>query len=116
MKPGSLSSALYALSCLAAAGLSAQILGPGMWGAIFLGAGLFVGASPYYPPLQQPAGAIALISAILAFLAVALGLLAASTGGSFRLPADQALLLTLIGAIGVFGIAVHRVLTRRAPG
>ncbi len=41
-------------------------------------------------------------------LAAALGLLAATTGGSFRLPADQALLLTMIGAIGVFGIAAHR--------
>jgi len=112
MKPGSISTALYALACLASAALSAQILGPGMWGGVFLCAGLFVGASPYFPVIRQPAKSIALLSAILAFLAVALGLLAATTGGSFRLPTDQAFLLTMIGAIGVFGIVVHRALVK----
>jgi hypothetical protein len=108
MKPGSISSANFALSCIAAAMVSGNILGPGMWGAIFLSAGLVVAAGPYYRPIGGVARAIALVAATLALLAVALGLLAGTTGGSFRLPDDQAFLLFLLFVIGVFGIAVHK--------
>ena len=110
MKRGSISSTLFALACLAAAGLSAQILGAGIWGTAFVVFGGLVASGPYFRAMREPARAIALLAAIVAFLAVALGLLAATIGGTFRLPNDQALLLTAIGLIGVFGIAAFRTL------
>ncbi|MEE4380082.1 MAG: hypothetical protein V2J55_21555 [Candidatus Competibacteraceae bacterium] len=93
---------------MAATGLSAQILGPGMWGAIFLGAGVLVAASPYYPPIRDIGRGVALVTGILALLAVALGLLAATIGGSFRLPNEQAMLLVAFSVIGIFGITVFK--------
>lgn len=109
MRAGSITSAVYALASIATAVLSAQILGTGIWAWLILAVGLVVGASPYYSLLLGAARGLALISAILTFLAIPLGLLAATTGGSFRLPSDQALLLFLLGLIGVFGIAFFRI-------
>lgn len=108
MKRGTVSCSLFAIACVAAAALSAQILGPGMWGAIFLGAGVIVAISPYFPAMRGPGRVVAVFAGVLAFLAAALGLLAATIGGSFRLPADQAFLLLAFGFIGVFGIAAFR--------
>ena len=108
MKRGSLSCFAFALACVAAFWLSAKILGPGMWGTIFLGVGILVAASPFFRPIRGFGGAIALIAAILALLAALLGLLAATIGGSFRLPQEQALLLAALGFMGVFGIVAFR--------
>lgn len=108
MKRGAFSSILFALACLVTTVLSARILGEGMWGTVIAVAGMVVAISPHVELIRGLGRAIALIAAILAFLAVALGLLAATTGRSFRLPADQAWLLIAIGSLGVFGIAVSR--------
>ena len=108
MKSGSLSTAVFAFTCFAAAALSFRILGPGLWGGVFVVVGVLIGASPYIGAMREPARAIALLQTMLAFLAVILVLLAATTGGSFRLPDDQALLLAMIGAIGALGLIVRR--------
>jgi len=113
MRRGAISTIFFGLACIVTAGLSAQILGLGMWSAIFLVAGIIVAISPYFDPIRELTRVIGLVAAILAFLAVALGLLAATIGGSFRLPADQALLLAAIGFIGVFGVAVYKTLRSR---
>lgn len=108
MKPGSISTALLAIACFATAALSASILEPGMWGAALIIAGLIFAASPYVPAIQPAVCAIALFAGILALLAVALGLLAATTGGSFRLPDDQAALLAALAVVGILGIVVNK--------
>ena len=116
MKPGSISSAIFGLACVATMWQSAQILGTGLWGWAFLAVGCFVAVGPYVAALRGPARAVALVFGILAFLAVALGLLAATIGGSFRLPDDQALLLVTFCVVGVFGIVVFKVLrSERSP-
>jgi len=108
MKPGSISTALLAIACLVAAALSASILGPGMWAVALTVAGLAFAASPYVPSIQPAVRAVALVGGVLALLAVALGLLAATTGGSFRLPDDQAALLAALAAVGILGIVVNK--------
>ena len=113
MKTGSISSAIFALSCVTAAFLSSSILGPGLWAWMMLGTGLAVAASPYFYNWQAVGGVIALIAAALALIATLLGLLAATIGGSFNLPADQALLLVLFLLIGISGIVLFRALQRK---
>ncbi len=79
-----------------------------MWGWLMVLGGLFVGVSPHIPLLATAGRAVAFLAGVLGVLAVALGLLAATTGGSFRLPVDQALLLVLIAVAGVTGITYSR--------
>ncbi len=110
MKPGAISSALLALACFASAVLSAGILGPGMWAAMLVAAGLLFAASPYVPAVQPAARTLSMLGGILALVAVGLVLLAATTGGSFRLPGDQAALLAVLGAGGILGIVVNKTL------
>jgi hypothetical protein len=108
MKPGAIISAVFALACACTSVLSASILGLGVWGWLTIFGGLFVGVSPYISSIQAAGRAIALVMAILSLLAVALGLLAATVGGSFRLPSDQALLFALFGMIGISSIVYSR--------
>ena len=106
MKPGSITTVVFALGCAAIAWQSAQILGTGFWGWAILATGVFIAAGPYYRRIRGLARVIALVLSIIAFLAVALGLLAATIGGSFNLPDDQALLLLTFGIVGILGVVV----------
>lgn len=108
MKPGVISASIFAAACLAAAFLSGNILGVGMWAWLMLGAGIFVGLSVHFPVLAATGRAVGLLAGVLGFIAVALGLLAATIGGGFKLPADQASLLALIFVIAASGIALSR--------
>lgn len=110
MKPGSISTALLAIACFAAAALSARILGLGIWGVALMAAGLGFAASPYVPAIQPAARSLALSGGVVALVAVGLGLLAATTGGSFRLPDEQAALLAALTAVGIFGIIANKAL------
>lgn len=108
MKPGAVSSILFALTGIAVAVLSGTMMGPGFWSMAIIGVSVLVALSPYIPALLQLAAGLAVFSAVLSFLAVALGLLAATTGGSFRLPADQGLLLFSFFLLAVFGLIFAR--------
>ena len=107
---------MFAVSCLGASVLSARILGPGMWGWIILAAGVFVGSSPYIPTVSALGRVVALLLAVVSACAVALGLLAATIGGKFRLPDDQALLLGLFAIIAVSGFVLSRTKKSRRDG
>lgn len=115
MRAGAISSAVFALSCIGTSVLSSRILGPGMWGWIILAAGVFVGSSPYVGSFAAAGRAVGLLLAVAATLAVGLGLLAATAGGRFRLPADQALLLGLFTIIAVSGFVLFRAKPDRGP-
>lgn len=108
LKPGTISSVVFAIACTGAAFLSARILGPGMWGWIMLGGGLFVAASAHIPILAVPGRTVGMLAGVLGLLAVGLGLLAATIGGGFKLPGDQGLLLATIFVIAVSGILYSR--------
>lgn len=113
MKTGAISSTVFALSCIGAFFLSGRILGPGMWGWIILAAGVVVASSPYISSLTAFGRVLGLLLAVVAIGAVALGLLAATIGGRFRLPGDQALLLGLFAIIAVSGIVFFRAKPKR---
>ncbi len=108
MKPGSISAFLLAVTGVAVFAVSRDIMGTGFWGAAILGFSALVAASPYVPVLLLVARPIAALASILSILAVLLGLLAATTGGSFRLPSDQSLLLALLFFLAVFGLIFAR--------
>jgi len=103
MPGGTISSIIFALACIAAAYLSGRILGPGMWGWLMLGGGIFVAISPHLGPLREPGRVIATIAGILSTLAAVLTLLAATIGGSFKLPPDEAQLVTAFVIIAIAG-------------
>lgn len=108
MKPGSITSALIAVVGLAIAALSASLLGVGVWGLAILAVSLVIAISPYVDVLMPLAKGMAAFFAVIAVLAILLGLLAATTGGTFRLPADQALLLFLFGVYAILCIVFSR--------
>lgn len=106
MKPGAISTALFALSCIATLILLLQLANSTVWSLSLLAIAALVAVSPYYQPIQPFIKVFCLIVAVMAFLLVSLGLLAATTGGTFRLPGEQARLLIAIGLIGAFGVVV----------
>ncbi|NKB97289.1 MAG: hypothetical protein GKR90_02145 [Pseudomonadales bacterium] len=108
LKPGSVTSAGFVISGLFAFILSADLLGTGLWGFAIVGVSTLVGIAPYLPIVLPIARGLATLAAVLAIIAVVLGLLAATTGGSFKLPGDQGLLLFLLFLLAVFGILFGR--------
>ena len=104
MKRGTVSCFLFAIACIAVTVLSARILGPGFWGTFFLCAGALVAASPHFQLIREFGRIVALLAGRLAFLAAVVGFLASMTGGTFRLPADQAILLLAFAFIAIFGV------------
>lgn len=110
MTRGTISCTVFAAACVAALWLSIRIEGTGPWGVAFLLAGALVAAAPHVGALRVPSRIVALVFAVLALLAVGLGLLAATVGGSFRLPGEQAALLAAFGVVGLSGLFVFRAL------
>ncbi|NNL99294.1 MAG: hypothetical protein HKO62_01000 [Gammaproteobacteria bacterium] len=113
MKPGLVSCNIFMLGCIGTFWQSATLLGFGMWGWIILGAGVLVGISPHLPSMRANARAVALILVMLSCIALPLALLAAGTGGAFKLSTDEILLLLGFAMIAVSGIAVARATRRK---
>lgn len=113
MKAGAISTAVFALGCAAITWQSAAILGTGFWGWLILGVGVIVGVSPYFRYLRELGRVMALLMSGVAFLAILLGLLAATVGGSFNLPANQAALLFSFGTVGILGFVVSKTLRHK---
>jgi hypothetical protein len=87
-----------------------------MWGLIILAAVVLVGISLYVTAVNAQGRVLALLLAVVAAGAVTLGLLAATIGGNFGLPDDQALLLGLFAVIAVSGFVLSRTKTSRPGG
>ena len=103
MKPGAITSALFALTALGVTLVSGSMMELGFWSMAIIGVAVIVAASPYLPVLMPIAKGLAVLAGVLSVLAVVFGLLAATTGGSFRLPSDQGLLLFLLFIFGALG-------------
>lgn len=97
---------LFALACFSTATLSSQMLGVGLWFWVILGSGVIAVSSTLYPALLPLAviagGCLGLISVV----AIVLGLLAATIGGSFNMDGQSALLLLLFGVIAISGLTL----------
>ncbi|MEM7405623.1 MAG: hypothetical protein AAF458_10045 [Pseudomonadota bacterium] len=113
MKPGAISSALFAAAGLTFAVLSAELLGVGLFGLGAVFVSVLIAVSPYVPVLLPFAKVVAALVGVLAILCAVLALLAATIGGSFRLPGAQALLVLLLGVVAVLGFVFART---PAPG
>jgi hypothetical protein len=79
-----------------------------MWGLLICAAALVVVLSTFYKPLQPVARGIGATAAILSGIAIALGLLAGTIGGSFRMSPESATLLTCLGLLCIFGIVLSK--------
>jgi hypothetical protein len=85
-----ISCVLFAIVALATSWISAGLLGAGLWAVLMVLAALVVAASPFYEPMQPVARVIAGLAAVLSGMAVALGLAAATIGGTFNMPVSRA--------------------------
>ena len=101
-----LSSMLFILCALATAWVSATMMETGFWSMLILAGAAFVALGLFAPVVQPLVRVFAGLCATIAVMAVLLGLLAATTGGSFRLPQDVAMLLFCMGGVFVFGLGV----------
>lgn len=97
---------LFALTCFATSTLSSRMLGFGMWFYIIIAVGAFVAVSHFIPVLVGVGSGLALLLACLSICAVALGLLAATIGGSFTMDTNSAMLLSLFLMIFVLGLSL----------
>ena len=102
---GAISSGLLAVSCFTASVASINALGPSAWAYGLLPFGVGFAVAPYFEQLRYPARLLAMFAGVISIFAGIFILLAATTGGSFRITGDQVALLAAIFAIGVFGIA-----------
>ncbi len=92
---------------------SAVMVGTGLWGILILGAAFVVVLSAFYLPLQLFASGIAGLISALSAIAIALGLLAETIGGSFDISKEFGTLLGSFGLLFIAGLAVIR--TRHRP-
>jgi hypothetical protein len=97
---------LFALTCFATSALSNSIMGAGMWFWVIIVAGAFVAVSQFYPLLRGAGAGLAMLLAAISFLAVLLGLLVATVGGSFKMDGSSAGLLVLFFISGVLGVTL----------
>tara|TARA_B110000444_G_C18841952_1_gene599495 strand:- start:1365 stop:1727 length:363 start_codon:yes stop_codon:yes gene_type:complete len=110
--------ALFALTCFATSALSSSIMGAGLWFWVIVASGLLVAICQWFPMLQSLAAGVALLLSTLSIIAVLLGLLASTIGGSFNIDGSSALLLFLFFIIAVLGFVVSSIYRRsvRAGG
>lgn len=104
---------LFALSCVATSFVSGNLLGVGMWFWVILATGFLVAASQFHPSTQSIGAALAGLLGVVSVLAVVLGLVAATIGGSFKLEDNETLLLLCFFLIAVFGFALVRMNKKR---
>lgn len=99
-------SVLFALSCFSTAAVSNEMMGAGLWFWVIVISGVVVSVSHFIPMFKAAGAGIALLLSFLSIIAVALGLIASTIGGSFRVGNDLALLLFLFFMIAVFGFTL----------
>jgi hypothetical protein len=88
---------VFAAAALAFAWFSIALDGSGLWSGIATAGALLVLSSLFLPMLDVPARVIVRLAGILALLAVALTLLAATIGGGFNIsPEVQPLMACLV--------------------
>tara|TARA_R110002073_G_scaffold12108_5_gene54121 strand:+ start:576 stop:932 length:357 start_codon:yes stop_codon:yes gene_type:complete len=95
---------LFAIVCFATSAVSNTIMGPGLWFWVIISCGFVVAVSQFYPMIRGVGAGVALILSIISICAVALGLLAATVGGSFNMDGASSLLLLLFFLIAVLGL------------
>ena len=103
---------LFAITCFATSALSNSIMGAGIWFWVIIASGLLVAVCQWFPMLQSLAAGVALLLSTLSVLAVLLGLLASTIGGSFNIDDSSALLLFLFFVIAVLGFVVSSIYRR----
>ena len=103
----------FAIVCFSASALSSNIIGAGMWFWIIIITGLFVAISQYYPRLRGIGSGLAVLLSIISIIAVGLGLLASTIGGSFNIDDSFVLLLFLFFVIFALGIVLGSMYKRR---
>ena len=96
---------LFVSAVAGACGYSMSILGAGMWAWLLLLVAGFVLVSVFVPSLDHMATILGKISGLLAVLALALLLLAATVGGSFRMSESNAIFAVLLVLVALFGLA-----------
>ena len=84
-----------------------------MWFWIIIVTGAFVAASQFHQSLISFGSIAAGLLGVISILAVLLGLLAATIGGSFKLDGRESLLLFSFFLITVFGFILIRVNRRQ---
>ena len=94
---------LFAIACFATSAVSGSILGVGMWFWIISAIGALVAVSQFVPILRGLGSVAALLLGVISVCAVGLALLAATTGGSFKLDNKEALLVFAFFMIAVLG-------------
>jgi len=90
---------LLAITCIAIAMLSSELVGPGMWGMIILVSGLFIGISPYFRATILPGRAISILLCIICIGAFVLGMVAGTIGSGLDQEEKLFLFLFLIAGI-----------------
>tara|TARA_B110000858_G_scaffold198436_1_gene264957 strand:- start:2909 stop:3271 length:363 start_codon:yes stop_codon:yes gene_type:complete len=103
---------LFAITCFATSALSSSIMGAGLWFWVIIASGLIVAVCQWFPMLQSLAAGVALLLSTLSILAVLLGLLASTIGGSFNIDGSSALLLFLFFVIAVLGFVISSLYRR----
>jgi hypothetical protein len=96
----------FAIACFATAAMSNSMMGTGFWFWAIIGTGFIVAVSQFYPKLSHAGSGLALLLSLVSVFAVALGLLAGTIGGSFKMDDNSAFLLFLFSLIAILGLAV----------
>ncbi len=100
---------LYAISCFTTAWISGNLLGVGMWFYIIMASGVLVACSQFFPKIRGLGTFLAALTGTISVIAVFLGLMAASIGGSFDSEDPGMLLLLSFFFIAVFGFTLVRI-------
>jgi len=105
---------LFAIACIATSAVSGSILGVGMWFWIIIAAGVFVAVSQFIPMLRGLGSVAALLLGVISVCGVMLTLLAATTGGSFKIDNNEALLVFTFFMIAVLGFSLVGISKRKS--
>ncbi len=85
------------------------MLGVGMWFWIIIASGIFVAISQFFSKTQGFGAIVAALIGVISIVAVLLGLLAATVGGSFNSDDDGLLLLLSFFLIAVLGFTLAKI-------
>ena len=94
---------LFVLAAASASAYSMSVFGPGMWSWIFLGITFLVLVSVFVASLDVFAIILGCVSGVLAGLALALLMLAATVGGSFNMSDSNVVFAVLLVFLMIFG-------------
>lgn len=97
---------LFAITCFATSALSSSMMGAGFWFWVIIASGFIVALCQFFPKFRSVGSGVALLLSILSILAVLLGLVASTIGGSFKIDNSTAFLLFLFFVISVLGFVI----------